>query len=130
MANHVKALETSSSSILPLELSFEIETVMGKGLKFTGQQDGEIESCLCPIFSYNGKNLDLLMYLIWEFRSIAVTFEWDAERQHMRTCCFGRVLGAADRFNWEEIVESIPLDTVYNFNLGVDQFKASYMPRS
>ncbi len=83
MANHVEALETPSSSILPLELSFEIETVMEKGLKFTSQQDGETESRRCPIFSFNGKNLDLLMYLIREFWSIAVAFEWDAERQHV-----------------------------------------------
>ncbi len=98
---------------------------MEEGLKVTGQREGETESRHCPIFSYYGKNLDLLMYLIREFRSNAFAFEWDAERQHEE---FGRVLGPADWLNWEEIVESIPVGAVYNFNVSLDQFKANYMP--
>jgi len=88
MATQSKTPEIASNAILPLELSFEIDTVLEKGLKLTGQRDGEIESRRCPIFSYNGKNLDLLMFLIREFCIISSTFEWDEERQHEE---FGRV---------------------------------------
>ena len=125
MANQSKTPEIASNAILPLELSFEIDTVLEKGLKLTGQRDGEIESRRCPIFSYNGKNLDLLMFLIREFRIISSTFEWDEERQHEE---FGRVLGPSDRLNWEEILESIPVGAVYDFDASLETFKANYMP--
>ena len=88
----------ASNAIIPLELTFEINTVVKTGL---------------------------LVYVIREFCAISVSFEWDSERQHEE---FSRVLGPADRLNWENVIESIPVGAIYDLNHSLDQFKANYMP--